>query len=79
MGGEVDGDQGALFISEEGDASGGHGEVEADIIDAVFFRQDLLLVKGLWEWREGSIPRAVGRDGVWQHIIINHQVRRQIE
>ena len=45
MGGEVDGDEGALLVGEEGDAGGGQGEVEADVVDAVFvLRQDRFLV-----------------------------------
>lgn len=39
MRGEVDNDQGALFVSEKSDTGGGHGEIEADVVDAVYFRQ----------------------------------------
>ena len=26
-----------------------------------------------------NIPRAIGGDGIWQHVIVNHLIRRQIE
>ena len=33
---EIDDDQRALFVREEGDPGGGHGEVETDVVDATF-------------------------------------------
>ena len=52
MQGQVDEDEATLLVSEKGDAGGGHGEVEADVVDAIFLLQDQFLVK---EFEEANL------------------------